>query len=185
MKRNVQNEVYHATNGKKYKVVDLISTLIDLATNKYKASERKKLAQGAIGWANYLQPSPKKAQILSTLFKMLNQVSRKDAQKMIDDARYDKIKNMINENGGRFVTVQFVKKDGSIRRMQVQPAALKMHVKGEAASDQAKRATATRKKNNPHLMSVFDVQKGAIRSINLDTVQEIAMKGKTFDLRTQ
>ncbi|MEM9360601.1 MAG: hypothetical protein AAGB04_30870, partial [Pseudomonadota bacterium] len=40
---------------------------------------------------------------------------------------------LIESAKGRFVSVVFTKKDGSLREMRVQPAKLKFHVKGKAA----------------------------------------------------
>lgn len=47
---------------------------------------------------------------------------------------------LIEAAGGRFCAVTFTKADGSERTMRVQPAALKGHVKGAAASLSAKQA---------------------------------------------
>ncbi len=80
--------------------------------------------------------------------------------------------------GGRFCGVTFIKKDGSQRRMQVQPAALRPRLKGEAASDPARRAARTREARHPHLLPVWDVRAGAPRSINLATVSRIAVDGQ-------
>ena len=71
----------------------------------------------------------------------------------------------------------FTKKDGTERTMQVQPATLKHHVKGDAATDAGKRAVATRKANNPNLLPVWDAKAKAPRSINLATVSRIAVNG--------
>jgi hypothetical protein len=80
--------------------------------------------------------------------------------------------------GGRFCGVTFRKKDGSLRRMQVQPAALARRLKGPAASERAARASATRAARHPHLLPVWDVRARAPRSINLATVSRIAVDGQ-------
>ncbi len=87
-------------------------------------------------------------------------------------------RDLIASAGGRFCGVTFAKKDGSERRMQVQPAALRLRQKGDAASDRAQRATHTRQERHPHLLPVWDVRARAPRSINLRTVSRIAVDGR-------
>lgn len=87
-------------------------------------------------------------------------------------------RDLIASAGGRFCGVTFTKKDGTERRMQVQPAALDLRVKGDAASERAKRATLTREARHPHLLPVWDVRARAPRSINLATVSRIAVDGQ-------
>lgn len=96
------------------------------------------------------------------------------------DKRRDLIRTMIESAGGRFAAVTFVKKDGTERTMQVQPAANKFHVLGAAAAPSAQQAAETRAINNPHLYNVWDVAKQAWRSINLDTVTQISVNGAIF-----
>ena len=85
---------------------------------------------------------------------------------------------LIASAGGRFCAVTFTKKDGSERVMRVQPAKLRHHVKGDAATDAGKRATATRAQRHPNLMPVWDAEKDAPRSVNLATVSRIAVNGQ-------
>ena len=86
-------------------------------------------------------------------------------------------RELIESAKGRFCSVTFIKKDGTERTMKVQPAALKFHIKGDEASEAAKKATATRKTRHPHLMPVWDIEARAVRSVNLATVQMIALDG--------
>lgn len=86
-------------------------------------------------------------------------------------------RELIESAKGRFCSVTFIKADGSERVMKVQPATLKFNVKGDSASEAAQRATATRKARHPHLMPVWDAEARAIRSVNLATVQMIAIDG--------
>ncbi|MEM9150509.1 MAG: hypothetical protein AAGB19_08655 [Cyanobacteria bacterium P01_F01_bin.3] len=88
-------------------------------------------------------------------------------------------RNLIERAGGQCVSVAFVKKDGSRRVMRVNQAALKSHVKGDSASEAGRKAAETRKARHPNLMPVYDVEKAAIRSINLSTVQTITTGGQT------
>ena len=87
-------------------------------------------------------------------------------------------RDLIASAGGRFCGITFRKKDGTERRMQVQPAALPFHVKGKEASERAKRATFTREVRHPHLLPVWDVRARAPRSVNLRTVSRIAVDGR-------
>jgi hypothetical protein len=48
-------------------------------------------------------------------------------------------RDLLARAGGRFVGVTFTKKDGTTRRMQVQPAALALRLKGARASEAARR----------------------------------------------
>lgn len=91
---------------------------------------------------------------------------------------YTAKRDLIASSGGRFCSVTFIKADGSERTMQVQPAALRHHVKGDAASDAAKRATHTRKARHPHLLPVWDAKASAPRSVNLATITRIAVGGQ-------
>ncbi|MEM6890770.1 MAG: hypothetical protein AAF636_21945 [Pseudomonadota bacterium] len=90
---------------------------------------------------------------------------------------------LIESAKGRFVSVVFTKKDGSLREMRVQPAKLKFHVKGKAASEAAQRAVETRKARHPHLLPVWDVEASAPRSVNLATISRIAVDGAVHQYR--
>lgn len=87
-------------------------------------------------------------------------------------------RDLIAAAGGRFCGVTFTKKDGSLRRMQVQPAALRPRLKGAAASEPARRAALTREARHPHLLPVWDLRARAPRCINLATVSRIAVDGQ-------
>lgn len=80
---------------------------------------------------------------------------------------------------GRFCVITFIKADGSRRVMRVQPAALKFHVKGEAASDAGRKAAETRAQRHPNLLPVWDADAKAPRSVNLATVLTIKVDGAT------
>ncbi len=90
-------------------------------------------------------------------------------------------RDLIASAGGRFCAVTFTRKDGTERRMQVQPAALRLREKGSAASDRAQRAAHTRQERHPHLLPVWDIRARAPRSINLRTVSRIAVDGRVHD----
>jgi len=93
---------------------------------------------------------------------------------------YPHMRALIESAQGRYCFVEFMKKDGSMRRMIVQPAMLKFKVVGNAASDAAKRRTKAWKENNPNLMPVWDVEAEGIRSINLDTVTQITVDKRNY-----
>lgn len=94
--------------------------------------------------------------------------------------KYQDITDIVERAGGKFISIEFIKKDGTYRKMNIQPAAGKFHVKGETASEQAQRAAQTRKENNPNLLNVWDVQKHAFRSVNMDTVRAVTADGKRY-----
>jgi hypothetical protein len=83
---------------------------------------------------------------------------------------YNQIREIIDSNGSKFTYIEFVKKDGSLRQMRVQPAATKFRVKGEAASPSHRQGAITRAQNHPNLINIYDVDQNAIRSINMDTL---------------
>ena len=91
---------------------------------------------------------------------------------------------LIASAGGRFCAVTFTKKDGTERTMQIQPATLQHHIKGDAATEAGKKAVATRKERHPHLLPVWDAKAKAPRSVNLATVTAIRINGTSHEYRT-
>lgn len=96
---------------------------------------------------------------------------------------YAEKRQLIEAAKGRFCAVTFTKKDGTERTMQVQPATLRQHVKGDTATDTGKRAVATRKATHPNLLPVWDAKAKAPRSINLATISRIAVNGTVHEYR--
>jgi len=90
-------------------------------------------------------------------------------------------RDLITATEGKFASVTFIKKDGTLRQMRVQPASLKFHVKGDAATDAGRKGAETRAARHPHLMPVWDADKSAIRSVNLETVTRIAVGGQVHE----
>lgn len=92
----------------------------------------------------------------------------------------EQVKAIISTSGSKFMSVTFKKANGEIRTINFNPRTAK-GLKGDDASDSAKQAVATRKRNNPNLVNVCDQQllnKGedpakCWRSINCDTVLEL------------
>ncbi|UWR30178.1 hypothetical protein K3758_01130 [Sulfitobacter sp. W002] len=92
-------------------------------------------------------------------------------------------RDLIASAGGRFCAVTFTKADGTERTMQVQPATLQRHVKGDVATDAGKRAVQTRKARHPQLLPVWDAKAHAPRSVNLATISRIAVDGVVHEYR--
>ena len=98
---------------------------------------------------------------------------------------YKTMRSLIESAQGRFCSVDFIKADGSLRRMLIQPATLKFKIVGEGnRSEVAEKRLVTYKENNPNLMPVWDVSKQAIRSINLDTVTQIKLDKEIYNYGT-
>lgn len=91
-------------------------------------------------------------------------------------------RRLLDRAGGRFCGVEFVKKDGSLRRMQVQPAVLRFRGRGSAHAEDTpgRRAARVRAARHPHLISVWDVKKRAPRTINLATLRRLAVDGRVY-----
>lgn len=96
---------------------------------------------------------------------------------------YAEKRALIAAASGRFCAVTFIKADGTQRTMQVQPATLARHVKGDAATDIGKRTTQTRKARHPHLLPVWDAHAKAPRSVNLATISRIAVDRQVHEYR--
>jgi predicted TIM-barrel enzyme len=79
----------------------------------------------------------------------------------IDIARSRKLAGDIIASNGKFVTVTFLKKDGTVRKMNCRMGVTK-HLKGGESTLDA-----------DQYVTVFDMAKGAYRAINRDTIIEI------------
>ncbi|QDL91009.1 hypothetical protein FDP22_03930 [Paroceanicella profunda] len=108
--------------------------------------------------------------------ELRRELARLEAVKARD---FSEMTSLIHSAGGRFCAVRFVKKDGTLRTMRIQPATLARHVAGPSASERAQKAFATRKERHPNLLPVWDAAKAACRSVNLATVQSITVNGRT------
>jgi len=96
-------------------------------------------------------------------------------------ARRTQLTGLIDTAGARFVRVDFVKKDGTVRKMTVAPKA-RVGLAGEAASEGAKAGVAKRKVNYPNLKPVFDIHQGAWRNVNLDSVFAVRVDGVRYEV---
>lgn len=79
------------------------------------------------------------------------------------------ILNYIEKQKGKFFTVEFIKKDGTLRRMNCRTG-VKKYLKNNGK--QIKITPA----NDNGILRVFEVSKSQYRSINIDTIKRI-----TFD----
>lgn len=80
----------------------------------------------------------------------------------IDVARSRKLSGDLLATNGKFVTVTFLKKDGTVRKMNCRLGVTKYLKGGESTLDAEQYVT------------VFDVAKGAYRAINRDTIIDIS-----------
>jgi hypothetical protein len=97
-------------------------------------------------------------------------------------ARRDQINALIDSAGSTFLAIEFVKADSTVRTIQVQLPVAKKHIVAEYESDAREQAVATRKANNPNLRNLFDVARKGFRSVNLDTVLAVTVRGTRFDI---
>ena len=82
------------------------------------------------------------------------------------------ILNLLIENKTSIFSVVFLKKDGTLRRMTCR-FGVKSHLKGGRLSYDPK------ERNN---LIVFDMQKEGYRTINLDTLMNVNMKGVEYNV---
>lgn len=80
----------------------------------------------------------------------------------IDVVRSRKLSGELLATNGKFVTVTFVKKDGTLRKMNCRTGVTK-HLKGGESTLDAEQ-----------YVTVYDVAKAAYRAINRDTIIDIS-----------
>ena len=76
--------------------------------------------------------------------------------------------SIVAASNGRFVSVTFIKKDGTERAMLCRLGVTK-HLKGGES-----------KLNADQYLTVFDVQKEAYRAINKETILSVKLAGTTY-----
>ena len=76
--------------------------------------------------------------------------------------------SIVAASNGRFVSVTFIKKDGTERSMLCRLGVTK-HLKGGES-----------KLNADQYLTVFDVQKEAYRAINKETILSVKLAGTTY-----
>ena len=90
---------------------------------------------------------------------------------------YDTIQSIIASQGSKICAIEFIKKNGYYRKMLVQAAVLPKHLKGDDASESAKKGAETRRLNHPELLNIWCMDHNACRSVNMDTVMRISGSG--------
>ena len=100
---------------------------------------------------------------------------------MTIEEKVEIVKQLIRENGNKFITVDFRKKDGSLRHMMVNRSkVLEASVKGTAAEATAARKDTLKKRN---MICVEELVKPGCaehqwRTINCETVEKICCNGE-------
>lgn len=85
---------------------------------------------------------------------------------------YKALQSLIRSTDGKMFSVEFTKADGTVRPMNCR-LDVKKHLKGGTS-------TTAHKEN---LITVFDVQKGGYRCINLDTLTKFKFAGKEYIIK--
>lgn len=86
----------------------------------------------------------------------------------------------IKAASGRFITVDFIKKDGTFRTMNIQPETVKTHL-AVNPSISGRKAAESRRKRHPNLLPVWDLSSKHIKSVNIDTVVSVRIDGTCID----
>lgn len=79
---------------------------------------------------------------------------------------------LLKNTGGKFVSVEFVKKDGSMRQL-VGRFGVTKHLRGGE--------NKTVKESNSY-MTIYDTQSQGYRTINLETITKVKFAGETFEV---
>jgi hypothetical protein len=83
-----------------------------------------------------------------------------------------KLAALLNNTNGKFVSVEFVKKDGTLRKMNGRFGVTK-HLKGGV--------NKTVKESNSY-MTIYDTKAEGYRTINLETVKRVKFGGEVFEV---
>ena len=89
----------------------------------------------------------------------------------------EEARELIKGSGGQFVSVEFIKKNGDIRKLN---GRMGVHSSKNAP---LKNIGLAYNPNDYGLVSIFDVQKKAYRMINLNTLSKLKMKGETYQIK--
>jgi len=84
----------------------------------------------------------------------------------------NKALEIINNTKGKIFTVNFIKKDGSLRKMNCRQG-VKKHLKGGKPAYDFK---------SKGLISVYDLQSKGYRTININTLQTLKTENQTFQV---
>lgn len=90
---------------------------------------------------------------------------------MVNNLKRDALRGMIQKTEGKMFSVEFLKADKSLRKMNCR-LKVKKHLKGGESTTS----------HCDNLITVYDVVNKGYRSINLDTLQVFKFQGKTFNI---
>lgn len=100
---------------------------------------------------------------------------------MTTEEKVEIVKNLIRQNGNRFITIDFRKKDGTLRHMMVNRSkVLESQVKGTYANVTEARKETLKKRN---MICVEELIKPGCaehqwRTVNCETVEKICCNGE-------
>ena len=86
----------------------------------------------------------------------------------------EEARDIIKGSGGKFVSVKFIKKDGSVRDLNGRIGVYK------SQHAPLKNVGLKYNPNNYGLVSIFDVQKKAYRMVNINTLSQLKVNGKIY-----
>lgn len=92
----------------------------------------------------------------------------------------DAIKAQISNSNCHFGSVEFIKKDGTLRRLVFQQSAMPARIKG---TQRGNRWSLTMAMRHPNLMRVWSVHDRGFRTVNLDTVLNVTTRRQTVHYR--
>lgn len=142
---------------------------------KIKKSQLKELLEQELEFTTKLMKAkePKNEQDEEPIDQPDQQPEPDSPRSNIEYITPDQAVELIFSAGNALFDVVFVKKDGSLRRMNARRG-VKKHLRGgELKYDPREKG----------LITVFDVQKGQYRSINQDTIKSLRMGGRKFVVR--
>jgi hypothetical protein len=90
------------------------------------------------------------------------------------------IKQQITTSRSLFGSVEFIKKDGTIRRITFLQSAMRLRIRGTA---RGKAWSMTMDARHPNLMRVWSVKDRDFRTVNLDTVLNVITHRQTTNYR--
>ena len=111
---------------------------------------------------------------------------------MTDRDKIELIRNFLRDQHGRFISVTFRKKDGTLRKMNIQPATIAHRIVPETEQNaSAKAAAITRAANHPNLVAAWDVRNARAvaddsrkRGVKIDPAVQRAASARSFNVYT-
>lgn len=91
-------------------------------------------------------------------------------------------KNIVKENTGKFITIDFIKKDGTLRHMMCHKSkVLESQITGNKPEVTAKRKETMKLRGMIHVEELTSDKTYQHRIVNLSTVKRIAAGGKVYE----